>query len=55
MKCRSRAPGHGACSKIVSRVIIMQDFILTAIAATKKCTLFLDKTLNFDKAMEREL
>ena len=41
MKYRSRAPGHGACSKSVSRVIIMQDFILTAITATQKYTLFL--------------
>ena len=48
VKRRSRAPGHGACSKSVSRVIIMQDFILAAIIATEKCTLFLDLTQNFD-------
>ena len=39
-KIRSRAPG----SKSVSRVIIMHDFILTAVLATEKCTSFLDST-----------
>ena len=40
----SRAPGHGACLKSVSRAIIMQGFILPAITAAEKCTLFLDST-----------
>ena len=44
VKSRSRAPGQGACSKSVSRTITMQGFILTAITAAKKLTLFLDST-----------
>ena len=39
MKCRSRAPGHGACLKSVSRTITMQGFILAAITAAEKCTI----------------
>ena len=44
VKCRSRAPAHGAWLKSVSRTITMQGFILTAITAVEKCTLFLDWT-----------
>ena len=44
VKCRSRAPGHGVCSKSVSSTITIQRFILPAITATEKCTLFLGWT-----------
>ena len=40
-KCRSRAPGHVARLKSVSRTITMQDFILTAITPAEKCTFIL--------------
>ena len=39
----------GACLKSLSSVIIMQDFVLTTITATEKCTLILNSTSNFDK------
>ena len=41
-KILTKSVCHGACSKCVSRAIIMQDFILTAITVTEKGTLFLD-------------
>ena len=44
MKCRPRAPCHGACLKSVSMTITMQGFILTVITVAEKCTLFLDST-----------
>ena len=44
VKCRSRAPAHGAWLKSVSRTITMQGFILPAITAAEKCTLYLDST-----------
>ena len=44
VKCRPTATSHGACLKSVSRIIILQDFILTSITATEKCTLYLDFT-----------
>ena len=42
VKCRSRALGHGACLKSVSRTIAMQCVKLTFITVTEKHTLFLD-------------
>ena len=33
------APGHGVCSKSVSRAIAMQGFIIAAITGTEKFTL----------------
>ena len=61
MKSRSRAPGHGTCLKTVSMAIRMQGFILPAITAAEKCTLFLDdvnfldSTFNFTKSVESEM
>ena len=49
MKCRSRVPVHGACLKSLTKTITMQGFILPAITAAEKCTLFLDMMQNFDK------
>ena len=40
----SRAPCHGVCLKSVSRTITNQGFILPAITAAEKCTLFLDSS-----------
>ena len=36
LKCRSRAPGHGACLKSMSKTIPMQGSILTAITVAEK-------------------
>ena len=42
MKSRSRAPGHTACLKSMSRTITMQVLTHPAITASEKCTLMLD-------------
>ena len=44
MKCRSRAPGHSACFKSVSRTATVQGFILAAITAAEKFNLIQDST-----------
>ena len=36
MKCRSRAPGQGACFKSVPRTNTMQGFIFTTTTASEK-------------------
>ena len=38
-KCKSKAAGHGAFLKSVSKTTTMQGFILSAITATQNCTL----------------
>ena len=44
MKSRSRAPGHSACLKSISRTITRQGLTLAAITTTEKRTLMLDST-----------
>ena len=51
MKCRSRAPCHSKWLLSVSRTITMQGFILPAITAAEKCTLFLDSTTLEEREM----
>ena len=40
--CRSMAPGHGACSKSMSKTITMHGYALTVITDADKHTLGLD-------------
>ena len=49
MKCRSRAPGHGAFLKNASTTTTVQGFILPAITAGEKCTSISRLDINFDK------
>ena len=55
IECRSRAPGHGACLKSMSRTITMQGFIILAIIGTEKDTLVFYSSRNLTKSMEREM
>ena len=47
------APGHGVCSKSVSRAIATKVFIIAAITGTEKFTLIHSiLNINFDKVSE---